>query len=50
MVLLFEKCLTHLWLFQSETLKFHASKSISDLGFTIVSKTEVVYFVRFHSY
>lgn len=50
-LLFFEKrCLTHLWLFQSEKLKCHASKSISGLGFTILSKTEVVYFVRFRSY
>lgn len=48
-LLLEKKCLTHLWLFPSEKLKLHASKSISALGFTAVSKTDGC-FVRFHSY
>lgn len=42
-----KKCLTHLWLFQAEKLKFHTSKSISMLGFTVVSKREVRYLSDF---
>lgn len=42
-----KKCLTHLWLFQAEKLRFHTSKSISILGFTVISKREVKYLSDF---